>query len=262
VLTAKHHDGFCLWPSEYTQYCTRNSPGRPDVVGEYVEAFRKAGLKTGLYYSLWDRNFPHYDDDDAYAEYMMKQMEELLANYGEIIHIWFDGAWDKDHPTREWPFDPAWEGDPTSGLHYGERWHWRELYDKVHELQPDLIMMNNSSSDRPGGFRYLPVDARTAEHFTFIYNDTFYRPRTDPIFEDENGQQIYLPLEYSTSLNPAWFWTGAEYIHPTAETIAGWYATARATESNLCVNVGPNANGLVPEYHREFLTKAAGILGL
>ncbi len=68
VLTAKHHDGFCLWPSQHTGYSVNNSPGRPDVVGRFVEAFRKAGLQVGLYYSLWDRNFPAYEDDGVYKE--------------------------------------------------------------------------------------------------------------------------------------------------------------------------------------------------
>jgi alpha-L-fucosidase len=81
VLTSKHHDGFCLWPSKYTEYCVKNSPGSPDIVAAYVEAFRKAGLKVGLYYSLWDRNYPQYEDDAAYAAFMRNQMTELLTNY-------------------------------------------------------------------------------------------------------------------------------------------------------------------------------------
>jgi alpha-L-fucosidase len=109
VLTAKHHDGFCLWPSRYTEYCVRNSPGQPDVVGLYAEAFRAAGLKVGLYYSLWDRNYPYYEDDEIYAAYMRDQISELLTGYGDILELWFDGGWDKDHPTRQWAFDPAWE---------------------------------------------------------------------------------------------------------------------------------------------------------
>ncbi len=79
VLTAKHHDGFCFWPSQHTDYCVKNSPGQPDVVNRFVEAFRKAGLKVGLYYSLWDRNYPAYEDDARYAEYIRAQMTELLT---------------------------------------------------------------------------------------------------------------------------------------------------------------------------------------
>ena len=127
VLTAKHHDGFCLWPSQYTEYSINNSPWKTDVVGSFVKEFRKAGLKTGLYYSLWDRNFPRYEDDEVYAGYLQNRISELLSNYGDILELWFDGGWDKDHPDRAWPFQQGWESNPNSGLRHGERWHWYEL---------------------------------------------------------------------------------------------------------------------------------------
>lgn len=111
ILTCKHHDGFCLWPSRHTEYCVRHSPGGRDVVGEFVSAFRQEGLKVGLYYSLWDRNAAGYADDAAYAAYMRAQMTELLSDYGDVVQLWFDGAWDKDYPSRDWEFNPAWETD-------------------------------------------------------------------------------------------------------------------------------------------------------
>lgn len=258
VLTAKHHDGFCLWPSQYTEYCVKNSPGQPDVVGSYVEAFRKAGLKVGLYYSLWDRNYPAYEDDAAYAAYMRDQMTELLTQYGEILELWFDGGWDKDHPTRNWAFDPAWEQDPQSGLRHGERWGWKSLYEHIHSLQPNCLVTKNSSSDWPGEVRYHPVDIRTSEHFHFIWQEKVRPPHLDPVFINDAGQEVYLPLEFCTTITPGWFWNENQgYSHPSAAAIFDWYCTARAAQANFLLNIGPNKTGLIPDVHRSFLKQAA-----
>lgn len=263
VLTAKHHDGFCLWPTRHSMYCVANAPGRRDVVGEFVEAFRAAGLRVGLYYSLWDRNYPQYDDDAAYAEYMQLQVSELLTQYGEIVELWFDGGWDKDHPSREWPYNPAWETDPQSGLGHGERWRWSALYDSIHAHQPDCLVIQNASSDRPGQVKYHPVDARTSEHFHFIYQEEECHPVSDNLFTNHRGEAVYMPLEFCTSLNPNWFWIGGTcYSHPSVATICDWYQTARAYGGNFLLNVGPDRTGRLPEYHRPYLRQAADRLAL
>lgn len=261
VLTAKHHDGFCLWPTGLSEYSTANSPGAPDVVGRFAEAFRAAGLKVGLYYSLWDRNYPDYEDDAAYAGYMRGQMTELLSGYGEIVELWFDGGWDKDHPTRQWAYDPAWESDPASGLCHGERWEWRRLYEHIHQLQPDCLVIKNSSSDWPGDVRYHPVDARTSEHYHFIWEERVREPRLNPYFTDENGKSVYLPLEFCTSITPGWFWNaGQGYSHPAPAAIADWHDSARAAGANLLLNIGPDMSGRLPEYHRDYLKKARALM--
>jgi alpha-L-fucosidase len=244
VLTAKHVDGFCLWPSRHTDYSVAATPARRDWVGEFVDAFRAEGLAVGLYYALLDRHCPFYEDDARYAAYVRDQVEELCG-YGSLCELWFDGAWDKDHPTRDWPHDPAWA--PT-----GARWEWAELYAHLHRLQPRCLVIQNSSSDRPGVPNYLPVDARTAEHFDFVWRDRLCAPRLDPIFDG-----AYLPLEYCTTLTPGWFWqAGACYSHASAETIAGWRQRAARDGANLLLNVGPDTSGRIPEYHRAFLLAA------
>jgi len=261
VLTAKHHDGFCLWPSAHTGYSVAASSGAPDVVGRFAEAFRDAGLKVGLYYSLWDRNCPVYQDDAAYAAFLRDQLTELLTNHGPILELWFDGGWDKDHPNRHWAFDAAWEADPNSGLGHGDRWEWAALYEHVHALQPDCLVIQNASSDRPGAVKYHPVDARTLEHFDFVYNEQVCEPTTDPVFTRPDGSQAFLPLECCTSLNPDWFWTGREYFqHPSPATIADWHRRARAMHGNLLLNVGPDRDGLIPEYHRKYLKAARNLI--
>jgi alpha-L-fucosidase len=249
VLTAKHVDGFCLWPSAHTAYSVKATPARRDLVGEFVEAFTAAGLKVGLYYALLDRNCAFFEDDARYADYMREQVAELLRGYGDVVELWFDGAWDKDHPTRDWPHDDAWETD-------GRRWEWRRLYEHIHRIQPNCLVIQNSSSDRPGVPNYLPVDVRTSEHFDFIWREKLCEARVDPIFPTENGP-ISLPLEYCTTLTPGWFWqANACYSHPSAETIAGWRARATIQHANLLLNIGPDTAGRIPEYHRPFLLEA------
>lgn len=245
VLTAKHVDGFCLWPSKHTDYSVASTPARRDWVGEFVDAFRAAGLAVGLYYAMLDRHCPFFEDDARYARYMRDQIDELLG-YGELVELWFDGAWDKDHPTRDWPHDPSWP--PSTGA----RWEWAQLYEHIHRRQPRCLVVQNSSSDRPGVPNYLPVDLRTAEHYDFVWKEQLCVPPRAPIFGDR-----YLPLEYCTSLTPGWFWqANACYAHASAETIAAWRRRARADGGNLLLNIGPDTSGRMPDYHRPFLVDA------
>jgi alpha-L-fucosidase len=257
VLTAKHHDGFCLWPSAHTDYCIKNTPQRRDIVGEYIEAFRSAGIETGLYYSLWDCNCPFYEDDTAYAEYMQAQIRELLTGYGDIVELWFDGGWDKVFPTRKWDYNPETDGAVDPELLRGARWRWRELYALIHQLQPHCLVANNSSSALPGVARYQPIDLRTAEHFDFVFREQVCKPDTRTQWTRDDGESVFLPLEFCTSLNPDWFHTGRNhFVHPSAHTIAGWRQTAREHNANLLLNVGPNRDGLIPQYHRDYLIAA------
>ncbi len=148
--------------------------------GIKLEHFRVITVES--YKILWDRNFPQYENDGVYAEYMKNQLTELLTQYGPVISIFFDGKWDKDHPTRTWETDPTWDNDPNSGLGHGER---------------------------------------------------------------------------------CWFCTGTPYyVHPSVDTICGWYNTAREHDANLLLNVGPDKNGLIPDYNRHYLLEAAKRLGI
>lgn len=256
ILTTKYHDGFCLWPSKYTEYSVKNSPLQKDIVSLFVDEFRKVGLKVGFYYSLWDRNFDQYEDDKIYSEYMRNQIRELLECYGDIAELWFDGAWDKDHPTRNWTYNKEWESNREVINFHGERWNWSELYKMIHELQEDCLVLNNLGSDRPGEIRYMPIDIRTCEHYDFIYKEKRCIPNIMGL-----GKDVHLPLEYCTTLTPDWFWTNKEYfIHPSVETIKGWYQTARETNSNLLLNVGPNQEGLIPEYHQQYLKEVKKLI--
>ncbi len=256
VLTAKHVDGFCLWHTGQTNYSVSSTPAGRDIVGEFAEACRAEGLQMGLYYALWDRHCPFYEEDELYAQFVMRQITELLTGYGPILELWFDGGWDKDHPTRDWPHDPSWHLT-------GERWRWKQIYYLAHELQPDCLVTQNSSSDRPGIPNYMPVDFRTSEHYDFVFADQLREAVTDTSFALEDGGEVFLPLEFCETLTPDWFWkAGSCYSHPSAAAIRGWYLTARNCGANLLLNVGPNSAGLIPDVHKRYLASVARDLGI
>jgi alpha-L-fucosidase len=291
VLTVKHHDGFCLWNSGYTNYCMKSTSSPSiDVVKLFVDEFRKAGLKVGLYYSLWDRNNPtYYDPDDKkYIDFMKNQLTELLTNYGEITELWFDGAWDRDYPHAcQDPILMALIGktvlpvnDPNNQHELcwiyrdyyktaspdsidGQRWSWEEVYNHIHKLQPNCLVINNSSMNWKGGAKYLPLDIRTVEQFDLVVPSNFvniYNDIEKYLYTDKNGYNVYLPLEFTTSITPSWFWTGDFLIHPSVDEIVGWFRKAQSYHGNFLLNVGPSIDGKIPSYNVDYLTKAGKIL--
>ncbi|OGD10521.1 MAG: hypothetical protein A2Y86_08705, partial [Candidatus Aminicenantes bacterium RBG_13_62_12] len=125
IVTAKHHDGFCLWPSQGTEHSVKSSPwrqGKGDVVREVAEACREAGLKFGIYLSPWDRHEPTYGDSPAYNEHFRSQLRELLTNYGEVGEVWFDGAC----------------GEGPNGKR--QEYDWPSYYRVVRECQPKAVI--------------------------------------------------------------------------------------------------------------------------
>ena len=136
ILTAKHHDGFCLWPTGLTEYCIRNTPykdGKGDIVRELSEACKKYGIKFAVYLSPWDRHQANYGSPE-YVEYFYKQLNELLTNYGDVFEIWFDGAnggrrlvW----RSKRQPYES------TAKLYY----NYPRAYKMIDELQPQVCYL-------------------------------------------------------------------------------------------------------------------------
>ena len=124
ILTAKHHDGFCLWPTKTTEHSVASSPwreGKGDVVGDLAKSCQKYGLRLGLYLSPWDRNHPTYGEGDAYNKVYLEQLRELLTNYGEVWEVWFDGA----------------NGEGPNGK--VQEYDWEAVIKLIKELQPNAI---------------------------------------------------------------------------------------------------------------------------
>lgn len=254
ILITKHHDGFCLWDTKYTDYCINNSPCKIDVVAEVAKACKKYGIKLGLYYSLWDRHEKCYKDHEKYVDYMCNQLEELLdGRYGEIVEVWFDGGWDKK----------------TS------KWQVPRLYDLVHRLQPKCVCSVNLTIGhswtkktyqkfhpqkyRKGmPIRYFPSDFR-------LWDPNFTR-EDDPKIYTYKGNEYYLPFEATVCIRNMsnWFWdtkyTKDKLLSP--EFIVDKYNLLTKHDNVLIVNVAPNIYGKQEQEDIDCLLKVAEILGI
>ena len=233
VLTAKHHDGFCLFDSALTDYKAPNTPAGRDLVAEYVEAFRSAGIKVGLYYSLPDwhhpdypawqdrqhpmRNNPEYKDQqynwDNYVNYMHGQIRELLTNYGKIDLIWFDFSYDEFS---------------------GEKWRASELLEMVRSLQPDIVVDN-----RLGGH----IHKAKPEPFTGDFAGPEQVIPRSPLTDDEGR---FIPWELCLTLNDNWGYTASDVNWKCSKDVIRTLVNCVSKGGNLMVNVGPDATGRIP----------------
>lgn len=233
VLTAKHHEGFCLWDSKFTDYKATNTPYGKDLLKPYVEAFRAEGLKVGFYYSLIDWHHPEFPIDtfhplrnrpDAaelnksrdvakYAEYMRNQVTELLTGFGDISVIWFDFS----YPKREY------KGLPGKGRN---EWQSEELITLVRKLQPNIIVGDRLDLPTDGNF---PKDLATPEQYT---------PRVAPTI---NGQPVR--WEACHTFSGSWGYYRDETTWKDASQLINILVDTVALGGNLLMNVGPTARG-------------------
>lgn len=241
VITAKHHDGFCMFDSDYTDYkITTNMPGR-DLMQEYVNAFRAEGLKVGFYYSLIDWHHPDYPNVgnhpmreneawkkktynwDNYLSYMHNQVEELLTNYGKIDVLWLDYSFDD---------------------YSGEKWNAAELVEKVRKLQPGIILNNRLVVNQ-----HLTQKERTFSGYGDFETPEQGIPQT-PIL-DEFGQPI--PWETCLTLNNNWGYHADDHHWKSAESVIHALVNCVSKDGNLLLNVGPDQLGLIPQSSQAIL---------
>lgn len=248
VMTAKHHDGFCLFDSALTDYkSTRTKAGR-DLIREYVEAFRAEGLKVGLYYSLVDwhhEDYPSFGDEyhpmrgneayrgrkhdfSRYLEYMHGQIRELLTNYGRIDIAWFDFSY----------------GNMT-----GEAWRASELVKMARSLQPHIILDNrlDASGEKGGSIKSANPCSYSGD---FACPEQVIPPEG---VVDENGAS--LPWEACITLNNNWGYTAADLDYKSPSQVVRALVECVSKNGNLILNIGPDAKGEFPERSLEILTE-------
>ncbi len=241
ILTAKHHDGFCLWPSAYTEHSVKNSPwrgGKGDVVREISHACRVHGLKFGVYLSPWDRNHPDYGTDD-YIVYYRNQLRELLTNYGTIFEVWFDGANGGDGY-----YGGARETRTVDKKTY---YDWVNTWAMVHELQPGAVIF----SDVGPGVRWVGNESGIAGDpcwATMAPTGTVGEVDTALNNSGVRDGTHWLPAEADVSIRPGWFYHASEDDKvKTPEQLADLYYASVGRGASLLLNLPPDRRGLVHE---------------
>ncbi len=247
VLTCKHHDGFCLWPSKYTEHSVRNSPwrqGRGDIVRDTAEACREAGIGFGVYLSPWDRNHPAYGRPE-YIVYYRHQLRELLTEYGPICEVWFDGA---NGGTGF--YDGARE---QRNIERSTYYDWQRTWDMVRQLQPHAVMFSDAGPDT----RWVGNEKGFCPEtmwYTFNMEDRYpgYHPAGyDPVQDLGVGHEdgaAWVPPEVDVSIRPGWFYHAAEDAQvKTVAQLLDIYYKSIGRGANLILNIPPDQRGLFHE---------------
>ena len=242
IITAKHHDGFCLWPTATTAHSVAHSPwrqGKGDVVRELSDACRKHGLKLGIYLSPWDRNAPSYGSE-AYNDLYAAQLTELLTNYGKIDEVWFDGA----------------NGEGPNGK--CQRYDWPRFYEIIDRLQPDAVTAimghhvrwvgNEGGVGRetewsvtpytPGGF------AGAAESNAALGLDEMSKELGSRDAIARADRVYWFPSEVDVSIRPGWFFHDNEKPH-SLKRLSDIYLTSVGRNSVLLLNIPPDREGRI-----------------
>ncbi len=229
IITAKHHDGFCLWDSEYTEHDVASSPwrdGKGDVLRELAAACREYDLKMGVYLSPWDQNSAIYGTPE-YNEYFKKQLTEVLTNYGDIFEVWFDGA-------------------------VGEAFRGQQIYDwdgfiaTVREHQPNAVIFSDAGPD----IRWVGTEQGFANPTNWsTLNRADYFPGTPRYLELRSGNQRgthWLPAEVDVSIRPGWYYHASEDDKVKSADHLEWiYYNSVGRNANLLLNLPVDRTGLV-----------------
>ena len=248
VLTAKHHDGFCLFDSKYTDYKVTNTPAGRDLIKEYVEALREEGLKVGIYFTLLDwhhPDYPHYGDRihpmrnhkecgnenrdfSRYTEYLYNQVEEICTNYGQIDIIWFDFSYDDMR---------------------GEKWGATKLINMVRSLQPQVIIDNRLEASGEGRGSLYECDP-TPYHGDFVSPEQIIPP--EGICDKEGNPMVW---EACFTMNNNWGYCANDHYYKPASMLIKKLVECVSKGGNMILNVGPDAKGRIPKESQEILTQ-------
>lgn len=256
IITAKHHDGFCLWPSKYTGHSVKNSPwknGKGDVMHEIAEACRKENIRFGFYLSPWDRHEKTYGNSPEYNNYFLNQLRELLTNYGKIWEVWFDGACGEGPNGKRQVYD------------------WAAYYSLIRELQPDACIAvmgpdvrwvgTESGYGRDTEWSVVPVDAMDqvciSENSQHTESESGFIPPGNMMDHDLGSREklkdakmlIWYPSEVDVSIRPGWFWHQKENSQvKSPEKLFDIYLNSVGKNSVLLLNIPPDNRGLINKH--------------
>ncbi|HOK25995.1 MAG TPA: alpha-L-fucosidase [Bacteroidales bacterium] len=242
VITAKHHDGFCLWPSKYTEHSVKNSPwreGKGDLIRELRQACDEYGLKLGIYLSPWDRNSSVYGTPE-YITYYRNQLRELLTEYGDIFEVWFDGANGGD----------GYYGGARETRRIDNRtyYDWPNTIQIVRDLQPNAVMFSDAGPDVRWVGNERGIGSLT--NWCLLNRDEMYPggPFAKILGQGHEDGKYWVPAEVDVSIRPGWFWHAREdTMVKSPEKLLDIYYTSVGRNCNLILNVPPDKRGLIHE---------------
>jgi alpha-L-fucosidase len=254
ILTTKHHDGFCLWPSKYTEHSVKNSPwknGKGDVLLEFVDACREFKIKPGFYLSPWDRNHKDYGRPE-YITYYRNQLTEILSNYGELFEVWFDGANGGDGfygGARE-----------TRTIDRSTYYGWKDTFEIVRKLQPNACMFSDAGPD----IRWVGNEKGVSTETSWMtYNaDERYPGFTgfadlNILANGERDGRSWVPPECDVSIRPGWFYHDSENDKvKSPEALVELYFNSVGRSGSFLLNLPPDRRGLI---HENDISSLAGM---
>ncbi len=226
ILTAKHHDGFCLWDTAYTEHCVRNSPLKRDVVREFTDACREFGIKPGIYLSPWDRHEPCWGTEE-YNGYFNGQITELLTNYGKIWEFWWDGAGSTE-----------------------ARYDWKQWVDTIRRLQPDCILWGALGSAEYLDCRWVGNEEGRAGDpcYATIETDIIREEICSVLNHGIRGGSRFIPAETNTSIRPGWFYHASQdHQVKTVEQLVDYWFHSAGRNTTILLNLPPDRRGLIHE---------------
>lgn len=263
ILTCKHHDGFCLWPSRYSEHTVANTPwkdGKGDLVQEVSDACRKQGMKFGVYLSPWDRTERSYGEGKSYDDFYVNQLTELLKNYGDIACVWLDGA----------------NGEGPSGKK--QYYDWERYYEVIRRLQPRCVISvcgpdirwvgNEAGHTRQEEWSVVPKILRDVEkiseksqqaddgEFSRSFNSMDEDLGSRKVMAEYQGEWVWYPAEVNTSIRPGWFYHEEEDLHVRSDReLFEIYLNSVGGNATFLLNIPPNKDGLIAKPDQETLLR-------
>lgn len=243
ILTCKHHDGFCLWPTEYTDYSIKNSPyknGKGNIVKEVSDSCRKYGMKFGIYVSPWDRNHSHYGFPE-YITYYRNQLRELFELYGPVFEMWFDGA---NGGTGYYG-----GANETRTIDRSTYYDWSNTISMVRKMEPDVLFFSDAGPDIRWCGNEEGYVNRT--NWATITPDTLFPGKagiTELLKKGSPDGTKWIPAEVDVSIRPGWFYhKNEDSLVKTPERLFEIYLTSVGRGAVLLLNIPPDERGLFHE---------------